>query len=66
MSISEWKLIAEWFDGIISGWKRFIALIIVIFAMYFMDEGYAQHIAVAFGFFMGSMGFAAKRMSKKL
>ena len=65
MAKSELKAWAIWFDGLISGWKRMIGLVIVIIAMYYLEDS-AQHIAAAFGFFMASFGFAAKQMRNKL
>ncbi len=52
------------FDKILSGWKRFIALMMVFSAMYFLPEGTAQHVVAAFGLFIGTMGFAAKKVSE--
>ena len=65
MKLSEWKSFAIWFDSLISGWKRFIALILVLSAMYLMDEGYAKHIVSLFGLFIGSAGFAAKKVANR-
>ena len=64
MKLSEWKLLAIWFDGIISGWKIYITLVTIILAMLFMDAGYAKHLVVLATAAFGALSRVSKQVSQ--
>ena len=63
MKLSEWKLLATWFDGLISGWKIHIALVFIVFAMYVMPEGYGRDLVALGGFAFGALSRVSKQVS---